>query len=219
MKALSSGAVFNKSILMSSDPVSILHAPLTSVSIGSGHISATECTLKIRCRDRYFRDTEVCDVDGHKLFVLEAKGPFMSWSIRRTLKDSSGNHILDLRHYKSKLKQWIVEDPTGRELCLVKDGVVPGSRFTAVDAQVSVEVNNVTISLRSFDHAGTKTHFEVDGVVIAEMLLTDNNDVSFLHRQDLERTSWRLRIAGGVDLPLVLALAFCRAEISHAWRR
>lgn len=198
------------------DTPSALEPPPVPVSFGSGYVVKGDCTLEIRCHDRFFRDAVVCDENGDKLFAMEAN-LFTSWSVRRTLRDTAGHHVLDIRHYKTKLKEYIVEDPEGRELCIIKDGVQ--GKLTAVEVQVTAEKSNVTVSIRSFDHAGTKTVFEVEGVVIAEMVLTENNDVSFLHRRGLDRTVWRLRIVGGVDMALVLALAFCRAEISHAWRR
>ena len=198
---------------------SVLESPPVPVSFGSGYIVKGESTLEIQCHDRFFRDAVVIDENGDKIFALEAKDPFTSWSVRRTLRDAMGRPVLDLRHYKSKMKQWVVEDPQGRELCTIKDGVLTSRKFTAAHALVPTDSGQVNVSMRSFDHAGTKTVFEVEGAPIAEMLLTENNDTSFLHKHGLDRTLWKLRVAPGIDMALILALAFCRAEISHVWRR
>jgi hypothetical protein len=51
------------------------------------------------------------------------------------------------------------------------------------------------------------------------MAILENNDISFLSNRGLERSAWSIRIAGGIDVALVLALAYCRAMVLHAWRR
>lgn len=94
------------------------------------------------------------------------------------------------------------------------------SGFTAVDAEVlGNDSEQVTIGMRCFDKAGSRTSLQSDGVVIAELTLMDNNDASFLHKRGLDRTTWKLEVAKGVDITLVVGLAFARAEIMHAWRR
>jgi hypothetical protein len=131
----------------------------------------------------------------------------------------SGKHILDLRHTKMSFNSWIIEDDSGVEICKIKD-VTTLSRFTAVEVQpFANNSNNTGIQMKSFDKAGSRTSFLVDGVVIAEMTLTDDNDAAFLHKRGLDRTNWVLEVAEGIDVALIVGLAFARAEISHAWRR
>lgn len=50
----------------------------------------------------------------------------------------------------------------------------------------------------------------VYGQRIAEMVMTDNNNASFLGARGLDRTYWRLEIEANVDI--------ARAEVSHAFR-
>jgi hypothetical protein len=190
------------------------------ISLDANYITTTPRTLGLRCHDRHFRDAIVCDESGDKLFDFTAKNIGTSWTLRRSLVDSnSGKHILDLRHTKMSLNSWIIENNAGIEICKIKD-VTTLSRFTAVEVQCLANNNSDTaIQMKSFDKAGSRTSFLVDGVVIAEMTLTDNNDASFLHKRGLDRTNWTLEVQEGVDVALVVGLAFARAEISHAWRR
>jgi hypothetical protein len=192
------------------------------IYLNTNYITTTPRTLGLRCHDRHFRDAIVCDESGDKLFDFTAKNIGTSWTLRRSLVDSKcGNHILDLRHTKMSLNSWIIENNAGIEVCKIKD-VTTLSRFTAVEVQGLANGDNksdTAIQMKSFDKAGSRTSFLVDGVVVAEMVLTDNNDASFLHKRGLDRTNWTLEVAEGVDVALVVGLAFARAEISHAWRR
>ncbi|KAH0030657.1 hypothetical protein KCU78_g3015, partial [Aureobasidium melanogenum] len=199
-----------------------LNSSTVSPLFNSGLIAENNRTLGLRCHDRHFRDAIVCDENGVKIFDFNAKDIGTSWTLRRSLIDSkTGRHILDLRHTKMSMKTWVLEDHEGSEFCKVRD-VTSASDFTAVNAEIRASGNNSSsssIQIRSFDNAGSRTTFQVDGTTIVEMTLTDNNDASFLHKRGLDRTTWRLEVAKGVDVALVVALAFARAEISHAWRR
>jgi hypothetical protein len=177
-----------------------------SMTINSGHIVQEERTLEILCPDRNLNNAVVTNEAGEQEFALSTKPFLTSWSVRRSLKD------------KSKLSQWEVQDPQEKQLCLIKDGELPG-KITNATAQLHTGDAYASISMKSSDHAGTTTVFEFEGVPIAEMSLTTNNDVSFLQARGLSRTAWKLRVAAGADLALILALAFCRVEINHLWRR
>ncbi|THW08681.1 hypothetical protein D6D23_07992 [Aureobasidium pullulans] len=201
---------------------STLQPPPTSFSLNSEHIAKTHRTLGLRCHDRYFRDAMVCDETGTKLYAFTAKDLGSSWSLRRSLVDAnSGAHLLDLRHTNWSVNKWIIENTAAKEVCKIKD--VTSFRtggFTAVDVQFIDDDGGIAnLEMRSFDKAGSRTSFGVQGVVVAEMTLTDNNDAAFLHKRGLDRTAWKLEVAEGVDVSLVIALAFARAEISHSWRR
>lgn len=78
---------------------------------------------------------------------------------------------------------------------------------------------HVAVDMHSIDRRGTRSTFEVEGAVIAEMHLIENNDLTFLDKRGIDRSAWKIDIAGGVDIALILALAYCRAEVLHAWRR
>lgn len=188
--------------------------------MNNNYIADRTRTLGLRCPDRHFRDAVVCDETGATLFDFAAKGLGTSWTLRRSLFDSkTSQHILDLRHTKTNLKTWILEDDSGNEVCRIGD-VSSSSGFTAVDVQMlGNEDDGVVLEMRCFDRAGSRMSFQSDGVVVAELTLMDNNDASFLHRRGLDRTTWKLEVAKGVDITLVIGLAFARAEIMHAWRR
>ena len=187
------------------------------VSIDSGQIYKDQRTFSIRCHDRFFRDGVLCDDTGNRLFDCVARNILTSWNLRRHLTDASGQDLLTIRHYNSSLNRWTIEDMHGRALCRVKD--VSKQGLTTLDAQVCSDSSDTTIHIKSFDAAGTKTSFEVEGIKIAEMTVTDNNDVSFLGRRGLDRSAWKLEVAGGVDVALVAAIAFVRVEVMHARRR
>jgi hypothetical protein len=193
------------------------------ISCDSGHVSKVESTITFRCHDKHFRDAVACDENGKTLFTLGADSLWTSWSLRRTLRSSADKqHILDVRHHNSKYKEWVVEDPKGRQLCLVKDSVSKVGKATSMQAQVVAEEvvgGHIIVDIQSSDRAGTQTVFRVGEVAIAEMTIVENNDLSFLDTRGLDRSSWKIRLAAGVDIALILALAYCRAEVLHAWRR
>lgn len=202
-----------------------LQSPLKPIALNDDYIANQLRTLGLRCSDRHFGDAVVCDETGAKLFDFTAKGLGTSWTLRRSLTNSqTKQHLLDLRHTKMSLNTWILEDVSGNEVCKIK-GVTSsfactGSAFTAVDVQVLARDSEVvTIEMRSFDQAGTRTTFQSDGVVFAELTLMDNNDMAMLHKRGLDRTNWKLEVAKDVDMTLVIGLAFARAEIMQAWRR
>lgn len=171
-----------------------VQSPSKLIALNDDYIADTTRTLRLRCPDRHLRDAVVCDETGTNLFDLTAKGLGTSWTLRRSLTNSeTKQHILDLRHTKMGLNTWVLEDVSGNEVCKIKDvtssSVFSGSTFTAVHVQVLANGGEeVTIEIRSFDQAGTRTSFQSDGVVFAELTLMDNNDMAMLHRRGLDRT-------------------------------
>jgi hypothetical protein len=200
-----------------------LSPPPAPISCDSGHMSKENTTITFRCHDRHFRDAVACYENGTTLFTLAAGGIWNSWSLRRTLRSAADDkHILDVRHHNSKLKEWVVEDPQSRQLCLVKDGLSKITQATTMQEQVTTEQvvgGHIVVDMQSSDRAGLSTVFRVGEVAIAEMNLVENNDLLFLGTRGLDRTAWKIRIAAGVDIALILALGYCRAEVLHAWRR
>jgi hypothetical protein len=96
------------------------------------------------------------------------------------------------------------------------------AKATSMQAQIAADEvvgGHIVIDMQSSDHAGSKTVFRVGQAAIAEMSIVENNDLSFIGKRGLERSAWSIRIAGGVDVALILALAYCRALVLHAWRR
>jgi hypothetical protein len=200
-----------------------LSQPAVPISCDSGYVSKTNSTITFRCHDKHFRDAVACDENGNTWFKLGADSLWTSWSLRRTLRSAADDkHILDVRHHNSKYKEWVAEDPQGRRLCLVKDSVSKVGKATSMQAQVvakEVVGDHIIVDMQSSDRAGTKTVFRVGEVAIAEMNIVENNDLSFLGTRGLDRSVWKIRLAAGVDIALILALAYCRAEVLHIWRR
>ena len=178
----------------------------------------------MRCHDRHFRDTVFLDAgSGAEIFALDVPTLFTSWSMRRTVRDAAGLQVLHIRHKTSGtsiVENWIIEDALGKQICSAKGKKESKSGATTIEAKVSTgEGAEFSIDIQSGDHAGTETTFKVDDITVAEMLLVTNNDLSLLSRRGLDRSGWRLNVRAGLDLALVAALAVCRAEVLHAWRR
>lgn len=193
----------------------------TALTFKEGYTLASDCEIDMRCHDRHFRDTVFLDTSGAEVFALDCSGMFTSWSLRRTLRDAAGLQVLHIRHAgTATLEQWSIEDGHGKRVCLAKGSKEAKSGATVIEARVEGgEGEGFGIEVKSGDHAGTETMFKVDGVVLAEMVLVTNNDLSLLGRRGLDRSGWKLKVKAGTDLALVAALAVCRAEVLHAWRR
>lgn len=193
----------------------------SAVKFKNGYVVETDCEIDMRCHDRHFRDTVFLDSSGATVFALDCPGLFTSWSLRRWLRDAAGLQVLQVRHAgKTTLEQWTIEDVHGKQLCSAKGSKTLKSGATKIQAKVLAgEGAEFDIDIQSADHAGISTIFQVDGVNIAEMLLMKNNDLSFLDRRGLDRSTWKLKVKAETDLALVAALAVCRAEVLHAWRR
>lgn len=193
----------------------------TALTFKGGYTVATDCDIGMRCHDRHFRDTVFLDNSGAEILALDCSGMFTSWSLRRTLRDAAGLQVLHIRHAgTATLEQWNVEDAQGKQICLAKGSKEAKSGATTIAAKVLKEDGEgYGVDIQSADHAGIETMFKVDGVVVAEMTLVTNNDLSLLGRRGLDRSGWKLKVKAGTDLALVAALAVCRAEVLHAWRR
>lgn len=196
-----------------------LQSPPSHITIGSNHISEGERTLNIVCPARYFTSS-TCTITneyGELLFNLEVPAALKSYSVRRTLKDTSNKTLLVLRHPNSKIHTLAVETETGMQLCLIKDH---GERIRDQTAQVHLGECYETIDIRDVNAVGTKTAYEVQGRLVAELEMVVDNERELLRSKgDSIRTAWKLRMGPGVDMALFVALAFARIEISQSWRR
>ncbi|EME86641.1 uncharacterized protein MYCFIDRAFT_77523 [Pseudocercospora fijiensis CIRAD86] len=198
---------------------SILQPPPSPLTIGSNHISEGERILNIICPARYFTSSTctITDEHGELLFKLEIPAAFKSYSVRRTLKDTSDRTLLVLRHPNSKIHTLAVETETGTQLCLIKDH---GQHVRDQTAQIHFGECYATIDIRDVNAIGTKTLYQFQGQPVAELEMVVDHELGLLtSKSDSVRTAWRLRIAPGVDMALFVALAFARIEISQSWRR
>jgi hypothetical protein len=197
--------------------------PATTIEFKSqdSYILATDSTIEMQCHDRHFRDTVFVDPSGTKLFALDSPALFTSWHVRRSLRDAAGLQVLQIRHAgNTLLEHWYIEDARGKQLCEAWGSKAAKTGATVIAGKVLVgDGREVAVDVRAGDHAGSETVFRVGGEVVAEMVLVINNDLSFLGRKGLDRSGWRLKVVAGADLAMVAALAVCRAEVLHVYRR
>jgi hypothetical protein len=207
------------------------------VTISDGPHGKGETSITVRCHDRLFESVTVLDEAGQKLFTVESPG-MRSWSWRRTVKDASGSPIFDLRHFGYGMKnKWAVETPSGREICSLKHVTHMNKERSALDMVVRNEADKgteVMVEVRPKDRSALTTLVNIEGSHVAEIQNLESNDVANL--QGLDRSVWKGRVAGGVDLTLVstnallykqnanftveiLVIILCRAEMQHVWRQ
>lgn len=211
-------AVYPQPTTLDSGP-RILEQPAPGITFNSGYVSKEENTLTIRCQVPNLRDAKVSDAGGTLLFAMQGAALWKSWSVRRSLKSASGEHVFDLRHYETKVRSWIVEDAYAKALARIKDETPFGANSSTFDAYIAADSGEASVCMRSVDREGTKTVFEAEGITFAELLREENNDLPFLKTRGILRSVWKVRIAANVDLAMVLALAMCRIQVSHQWRR
>jgi len=187
--------------------------------ISDAPIANEETSIYVRCHDRLFSNVTVVDEKGQELFVGGGPGPMKSWSWRRQVKDTSGVPIFDLRHHGSAMKNlWTVESPDGQRIAELKH--VSSGRRSDLDMVVPTgkdKEDDVVLQVRQKDQSAITTRVFSKDICIAELLLQESNDISNLSQVD--RSSWKVRIAGGVDPAVILIIALCRAEMHHVWRQ
>jgi hypothetical protein len=148
------------------------------------------------------------DEKDQELFIGGGPGPMKSWSWRRQVKDTSGSPIFDLRHHGSAMKNlWTVESPSGLHMAELKH--VSSKRRSDLDMVVvnsKSEGDDVVLQVRQKDESAITTHVFFNETCIAELQLQESNDISDLSKVD--RSSWKVRIAGGVDPAIVSTLIF-----------
>jgi hypothetical protein len=173
-------------------------------------ISSQEISIFVRCHDRLFSKVTVVDEKDQELFVGGGPGPMKSWSWRRQVKDTSGVPIFDLRHHGSGMKNlWTVESPDGHRMAELKH--VSSARRSDIDMVVTNgkdKEDDVVLQIRQKDQSAITTQVFFKSTCIAELQLQESNDISDLSHVD--RSSWKVRIAGGVDPAVVSPLILIR---------
>jgi len=182
----------------------ILQTPSIPVAISDDGIGKGETALTMQCHDRTFHNITVLGEAGEKIFTVESKGSgSLSW--RRTVKDTSGNHLFDLRHIAYTMKnKWVVESPSGREICTLRHPSSLSKERSAFDMVVLNEADKgseVKVEVRPNDRSAITTTVNIDGSAVAEIRILESNDV--VNLKDKDRSVWRARVAGGVDRALV----------------
>ncbi|KAH6226866.1 hypothetical protein HBI15_088950 [Parastagonospora nodorum] len=181
-------------------------------------IAQEETSIFIKCHDQMFSKVTVVDDRGQELFVGGGEGLMKSWSWRRQIKDTAGLPLFDLRHHGWAMKNlWTVESPDGGQMAELRH--VSDARRSDLDMFLKGKEGgeDVVLNVRQKDHSAITTQVYFGDRCVAELLLQESNDITDLSCVD--RSSWRVRIAGGVDPAVILVIALCRAEMHHIWRQ
>ncbi|KAH7346157.1 hypothetical protein BKA65DRAFT_584993 [Rhexocercosporidium sp. MPI-PUGE-AT-0058] len=134
-----------------------------------------------------------------------------------------GVPLFELRHANYLTENnWLVEAPSGRVLAKIKHVSRFAKERSALDVTILNEADagrevELLVRPQDFGAISTVVTTAVQGVCIGEIKLTGSNDISDLSQAD--RSTWEVRVAGGVDLALVLVIALCRAEMHHVYRK
>ncbi|KAH6872383.1 hypothetical protein BKA58DRAFT_410499 [Alternaria rosae] len=167
--------------------------------ISDAPITNERTRIYVRCHDRLFSNVT------------------LSW--RRQVKDTSGVPVFDPRHHGSAMKNfWTVESPDGQRTAELKH--VSSGRRSDLGRVVPTgkdKEDDVVLQVRQKDQSAITTRVFSKDICIAELLLQESNDISNLSQVD--RSSWKVRIAGVVDPAVILIIALCRAEMRHVWRQ
>jgi LURP-one-related len=161
----------------------------------------------MQCHDRVFKSVTILSSAGDTIYTVSSKGA-ASFSWRRTVVDSTGEQVFDLRHLGYAMKnKWVVEDPKGREICTLhhvnaKDEKSSQNKERSdLDMIVKGEEGDVKVEMRQVDRAGNMTLLYVGDETVAEIRVVEENDVVDLKGKN--RSVWEANVAGGMDLALV----------------
>lgn len=178
-----------------------LRAPTSPVCLTEGNMTEQESVFWVRCHDRHLQHTTIAANDGEKLFYVEGKGGYRSWTFRRPLKDALGRPVFDLRRYATDPKmRWFVDDPNGNKIAELSHKKFFTSAHTAIDANIFS--SGALVEMRPRDAMAATTYINIGGVTIAEISLHMNNTTKRFGRvQDV--SVFRVRVAEAVDLSLV----------------
>ena len=178
-----------------------LSTPSSPVCLSEGHMTEHEMVFWVRCHDRHLQHATIATNDGEKLFYVEGKGAYRSWSIRRPLKDALGHPVFELRRYGADPKmRWCVEDSNGNKIAELGHKKFFTSAHTAIDAKIFS--SGALVEMRPRDVMAATTYINIGSATIAEISVHMNNTPKyFVRAQDM--SVFRVRVAKAVDLSLV----------------
>ncbi|ETS75976.1 hypothetical protein PFICI_12920 [Pestalotiopsis fici W106-1] len=196
-----------------------LDSPSPPVNMLRGHVTAESTTFTIHCHDRIFKQVTAVDDSGRTVFRCEGQSYGSSWSWRRKVYDGTGQHLFDLRHNSIDIKNgWVVETPLKEKVCSLDFTSFWTKGPAAITAKVRTQAGeDVVVRTHPQDHSALTTTLGVDGISFASITKLEDNDV--VHMEGRDRSVWKVKVAPGVDLSLVLAICLCRAEMLHVWRK
>lgn len=107
---------------------------------------------------------------------------------------------------------WAVEDPEGQRVCSIKHVTWLNTTRSALDAIVHCNVadpasKDILVEVRPRDRSAITTMIDIRGADVAEIRLVADNDIMDLEGKRLDRTVWKARVVGGMDLVLVSIVA------------
>ncbi|KAJ5766116.1 uncharacterized protein N7511_003732 [Penicillium nucicola] len=188
-----------------------LQAPPESVLLAKGYTTEQECVIWVRVHDQHLQKIDVINDHGERLFSVEGPGSYSSMTLRRPLKDASGQPVFDLRR---KLG-WHAEDLSGNHIAEVAHKKFFTSKHTAVDARILS--SGAVVEMRPRDAMGLTNYVNIGNFTIAEISFHSNN-IKERFARDRDISVFRVRVAEGADLSLVVLMALVRAEMAHVWR-
>ncbi|KAI0010571.1 hypothetical protein F4779DRAFT_304193 [Xylariaceae sp. FL0662B] len=197
-----------------------LQAPNPPLTMLPGHTSQHETTLNVRCHDHAFKKVTVSDDAGKALFHVEGTTFGTSWSWRRKVLDSTNDrHLFDFRHESIDIKNgWVVDGPDSRRLCSLVHKSQITKEHSAIDATVRTEAGEqVLVAMRPIDREALTTTLSVGDTTFGSIQKVEANYIVFQGNRD--KTVWKVRVAPGVDLSLIMAMVLCRAEMGHVWKQ
>lgn len=182
----------------------VLEAPNPPVDMLSDYISQQESSFTLHCYDRRFHHATAIDSSGKLIFTVEARKR-ASLSLRRTVTDSNGKDLFEVRRVGAK-GDWSVDDcEKGITLCTV-DQRQRFTKPTFIDATVRAGTGEqVVVRMRPNDHAGTIVTVSVGNATIAVIRKAVDNMRA--HHPEGEISAWEARVASRVDLSLVSTLS------------
>ena len=101
-------------------------------------------------------------------FYVKSKPWGQSWSLRRSLYDGKGDHLLDFRHRSLDIKnRWLVESPSGQKIANLQHYKELTRLHSNVD--MFLESSETTVHMRQADATGSRTFLSSHGATIAQI--------------------------------------------------
>lgn len=198
------------------------------------HMSGEETSFAVHCGDQMFQNMAVVSDSSpnETLFHVEGATWGTSWIVRRKLYEgpldrSPSMHLLGFRHGRLEIKNgWVVEAAgDGRVIVNLTHRDFFTKQHSAINATVhTMAGDKVLVTMRHVADEGAMMDARVGDGTFAIIEKTDNElalvgpvVLAFESSKDKPQSAWKVRVAAGVDLSLVIVFALCRIEMRHVW--